>query len=138
MSNDQNQIKDEAYLKIWEVDQEHVRMRWTVITFFMSVSFAIFGFSFQEKLISSESLALRIAALLVYWFAVLLLYHFYRFNRFLRNYMLMMEKEHQTSLDIQGKANDAHLAQKPSTTALVLGLGIIYTGGVLLLRLLSL
>jgi hypothetical protein len=138
MKNDQIQsqmpMQDETYLKIWEIEQEHMRMRWAVTTFFMSVSFAIFGFSFQEKLPSLEALALRVAGLLVYWFAVLLLLHFYRFTKFLRNYLIEMEKAQQTRLDVQGKATDARLAQKPfSTISLILGFGMIYTSGVLLL-----
>jgi len=127
-------VSDETYLKIWEVEQAHANMRWTVITFFMSVSFAIFGFSFQEKLPLLEALTLRLAGLLVYWFAFMLLLHFYRFTRFLRSYLFTMENAQQTSLDLQSKAIEAHIAEKPfSTTRLILGLGVIYTLGVFLL-----
>ena len=40
---------DEAYLKVLEFQQEKAKGRWSVATFFMSVSFAVFGFSFQVK-----------------------------------------------------------------------------------------
>jgi hypothetical protein len=33
-----------------QAEQEHTRTRWTVVTFFMSISFALFGLSFQNKL----------------------------------------------------------------------------------------
>jgi hypothetical protein len=126
--------RDEAYLKIWEIAQQHAQMRWAVMTFFMSVSFAIFGFSFQDNLPPSESLVLRIAGLLIYWFAVLLLLHFYRFTKFLRRYLIQMEETKQTNLDVQGKAAEARMAQMPfSTIGLVLYFGVIYTAGVLLL-----
>ncbi len=35
----QNQVKDSVYLKIWRTEQQHVRTRWTVVTFFLSISF---------------------------------------------------------------------------------------------------
>src|SRR5258708_2360979 len=73
MDSDQSEsptkFDDDAYLKIWQVDQEHSKSRWTLTTFFMSVSFAILGFSFQDKLAPSTSLAIRISGLLIYWFA---------------------------------------------------------------------
>jgi hypothetical protein len=65
----QPKIDNETYLKIWQIEHEHERTRWTVITFFLSISFAIFGFSFQSKLAPTDVIALRIASLLIYWFA---------------------------------------------------------------------
>ncbi len=38
---------EELYLQIWEREQEHTKTRWNVTTFFVSISFAIFGFSLQ-------------------------------------------------------------------------------------------
>ena len=41
---------DEVYATIWKVEQDHNRTRWTVTTFFLGLSFAIFGFSFRENI----------------------------------------------------------------------------------------
>jgi hypothetical protein len=131
-------IGDEIYLKIWEMEQEHARTRWTVVTFFMSVSFAIFGFSFQEKL-SSEAFAIRLGSLLIFWFSYILLLHFYRFTRFLRSYLINMENLKRTSIDLESKATEAIGARKRlSTLGLIFGFGVIYTTGVVLLVLLGL
>lgn len=130
---------DEIYLKIWEMEQEHARTRWTVVTFFMSVSFAIFGFSFQEKLLPLESLAMRLSSLLIFWFAYILLLHFYRFTRFLRGYLIKMETSNQTSIDLESKATEAiSTHRRLSTIGLIFSFGVIFTIGVGLLLLLGL
>jgi hypothetical protein len=33
--------KDDIYMQIWQGEQDHTRTRWTVTTFFLSISFAI-------------------------------------------------------------------------------------------------
>jgi len=131
---------DDVYLQIWQTEQDHVRTRWTVITFFLSVSFAIFGFSFQTKLGISQSIAIRIAGLLIYWFAYLLLLHFYAYTKFLRTYLLDMEKSGRTTLDIQSKADASNLgaSKRLSTTRLLFLFGLIYTVGIITLWLLGL
>jgi len=131
---------DDVYLQIWQTEQDHVRTRWTVITFFLSVSFAIFGFSFQAKLGLSQSIAIRIAGLLIYWFAFLLLLHFYEYTKFLRGYLVDMEKSGRTSLDIQSKADASNLgaSKQLSTTRLLFLFGLIYTVGIITLWLLGL
>lgn len=146
MSGDQLQpqtqvkIRDNVYLKIWQTEQEHVRTRWTVVTFFLSISFAILGFSFQNKLSPQEALAIRISALLIYWFTYILLLHFYAYTRFLRTYLIEMEKAGRTTLDIQGKAYMSQLGsnKRLSTTRLLFLFGLIYTAGVIALWLLGL
>lgn len=40
---------DDAYLEIWKIEQEHSRTRWTIATFFLSISFAVLGLSFDSK-----------------------------------------------------------------------------------------
>lgn len=42
-------IDDDSNLKIWDIEQKHTGTRWTLMTFYLSVSFAIFGLSFQNK-----------------------------------------------------------------------------------------
>ncbi len=141
----QPQIKDSTYLKIWQIEQAHQRTRWTVVTFFMSISFAILGFSFQSSMVRSESLAIRISGLLIYWFAYVLLVQFYSYTKFLRDYLLEMEKSGRTTFDIQSKIALAHISgsgskrgSRKSTVRLILYFGLIYTFGVILLWLLGL
>lgn len=137
----ESQVENEIYMKIWQADQEHVRTRWTVTTFFMSVSFAIFGFSFQAKLIPLDTLALRIAGLLIYGFAILIHLHFLEYAKFLRTYLLELEKSGRTTLDIQGRAG---LELPPNnkkwqlTISLLLYFGLLYAVGVALLWFLGL
>jgi len=136
----QTQVKDNVYLKIWQTEQQHVRTRWTVVTFFLSISFAILGFSFQGKLAPPEAIAIRISGLLIYWFAYILLLHFYAYTKFLRTYLIEVEKSGRTTLDIQSKADASHLGaiKQLSTTRLLFVFGIIYTVGIITLWLLGL
>jgi len=145
MSSDQvqseTQAENDAYLKIWQADQEHIRTRWTVTTFFMSVSFAIFAFSFQAGLVPSERPIIRFAGVLIYWFACLIHMHFYAYAKFLRTYMIEMEKSGRTTINIQGKAGILLPPNKTkwlSTIYLLAYFGLIYTAGVALLWLLGL
>ena len=57
-------VNDETYLKVWEIEQNHVNTRWTVATFFFSISFAIFGFSFQPQLATPLSSLVRVSGML--------------------------------------------------------------------------
>ena len=145
MDSDQSEsptkFDDDAYLKILQVDQEHSKSRWTLTTFFMSVSFAILGFSFQDKLAPSTSLAIRISGLLIYRFAYVMFQRFFDYNRVLRTYLLEMEKSGRTSSDIQGRTNVALRARSnklASSGRLLLYFGLLYTVGVVLLWLLGL
>ena len=130
-------IDNETYLKIWQIEQEHQRTRWTVVTFFLSISFVILGLSFQTKLAPTEVIALRIAGLLIYWFAYALLQRFFIFSKILRSYLIEMEKSGRTDLDIHTKVRAAQPA-KLSIINLILYFGLIYTVGILLLWLLDL
>ena len=136
MSSDQIQsqtkIDNVTYLKIWQTEQEHQRTRWTVVTFFLSISFAILGLSFQTKLAPAESIALRLAGLFIYWFAYALLQRFYIYTKTLRAYLMEMERSGRTDLDIQTRASSAQ-PDKLSTVNLILYFGLIYTAGVVLL-----
>ena len=125
---------DEQYLKIWEIEQEHMRTRWTIATFFFSISFAILGFSFQQQLIYSSALALRICGLVVYWFGLFLFSHFYKYGIFLRRYMAKMETFNQTSIRLHPPFR---MGRRLRTVHLLSIFGIIYICGVSLLFLLK-
>jgi hypothetical protein len=131
---DETRIDNNVYLQIWRTDQEHTRTRWTVATFFISISFAILGFSFQVKLVPPEPSVIRIAGLFIYWFAFALFWHHYRFNKFLRGYLVELETSGRATLDIQSKALLSSAANKGlSTIRLLAYFGLIYALGVVAL-----
>jgi hypothetical protein len=76
---------DEIYLRIWEKQQEWTGTRWGVITFFMSVSFALFGFSLQNLNTPSASTVQRIAGLAIFWFTYSLFRRYEDWSKFLRS-----------------------------------------------------
>jgi len=123
-------IDDHAYLEIWKADQEFIKTRWTIVTFFMSVSFAIFAYSFQIRPL--PALAIRIFCLFIYWFAVTMHAHFYQHNKFLRNYLLYLENSGRSTLDLQGKLYEQR--KNPfhrSTGKFLAALGLIYAIGIM-------
>lgn len=138
----QTQIENDTYLRIWEAEKDHARIRWTNTTFFMSISFAILGFSFQKGLTPQTSLAIRTSGLLIYWFAYILFLHFFKYTKFIRSYLLELEQSGRASLDIQSKTNEALFPRHrkfpfTQTQHLLLYFGLIYTVGVVLLWLLG-
>jgi len=127
---------DERYLKIWSAELEHTKTRWTVLTFFFSVSFAIFGFSFQGQLAKPLANVARISALIIYWFAYLLYSRFNQYTKFLREYLKELEDLEQTSLKLQTRFLQKTKSQshrRISATKLLIYFGILYTGAVITL-----
>jgi hypothetical protein len=118
-------IEDHAYLEIWKADQEFIRTRWTITTFFMGGSFALFAYSFQVKPL--PALAIRIFGLFIYWFAVLIDTHFYQHNKVLRGYLVHMGKSGRTTLDLQSKIHEQRKDKfHRSTGKFLAALGIIF------------
>ncbi|HEX6292241.1 MAG TPA: hypothetical protein VFZ66_23835 [Herpetosiphonaceae bacterium] len=129
----QPQIDDETYLKIWEIEQGHTNTRWTVATFFLSVSFAIFGFSFQEQLRQPLPHVARLSGLIIYWFAYLVFSRFNIYTDFLRTYLRELEAAQRTTLDIQTRARALMRGgsrRRLSATRLLFYFGMVYAGGV--------
>lgn len=126
-------IDDTTYLKLWELEQAHTNVRWTVATFFLSVSFAIFGFSFQAQLAPPLPLVARVSALTIYWFAYLLFQRFNRYTRFLRGYLRDLERAGRTTLDVQTRAERELADRALSTKRLLVIFGLLYSIGVALL-----
>jgi hypothetical protein len=130
--------RDDAYFEIWKIEQEHTRTRWTVTTFFLSISFAIFGFSFQSQSGANPNIAhiQRIGGLALYWFAYLLFLQFNKYNKFLRAQLRKMETEKQVTFSLE---TDAKLFMKSkfgnffTATRLLLYFGFLFTASVLLL-----
>jgi hypothetical protein len=133
--------QDEVYLRIWQMEQEHGRHRWTLTTFFIGISFAILGFSFQGKLSPTAIIAFRLCGLLVYWFACLLFLQLYAYGKFLRMRLREMETSGHTTLDLQGQAEKAlrsGLWKRLSATRLLLYFGVLYAAVIVLLGILGL
>ncbi|HLX57041.1 MAG TPA: hypothetical protein VKR83_08460 [Ktedonobacteraceae bacterium] len=126
----QPKIEDNYYLEIWKADQEFVRTRWTITTFFMSASFAIFAYSFQIKPL--PALAIRIFGLFIYWFAVIMHAHFYQHNKFLRNYLIYLEKSGRSTFDLQSKLYEQRKNKFHRSTGKFLAvLGLLYAIGII-------
>ncbi len=127
---------DEFYLKIWEVEQTVTSNRWTVTTFFISISFAIFGFSFQSQLHPSIPNLARLTALIIYWFAYVLFLRFHGYSKFLRQYLQQLEQTNKSSLQIQTQAiSRLHAGPRKWVTAtkMLFYFGILYIYGVIML-----
>ncbi|WP_220205220.1 hypothetical protein [Reticulibacter mediterranei] len=132
-------VDDDTYIKIWLADQDFVKTRWTITTFFMSVSFAILAYSFQTNMTIATALAIRVCGLVVYCFSVVMYLHFYEHNKFLRKYLIHMEKSGRATLDIQSKLyEEPRNKNQRSTSRWLIGLAFLYASGVFLLFLLHL
>lgn len=103
---------DNTYLEIWKIEQDHSRTRWTVTTFFLSISFAILGLSFDSGKNPTTLWGLslpdvqRIIGLLVYWFGYFLFAQFNRYSNFLRSRLRDMEGQKQVSFTLQTDARN--------------------------------
>jgi hypothetical protein len=122
----QNSSYNELFLKIWETEYAHQQHRWTVTTFFIGISFAILGFSFQTKLPFLELLFMRIFGISVYWFGCVLYVYRKKQSTILRNYLTQMETSGQVQFDIQRTINNTR-PKKITSTELLIFFGIFYT-----------
>jgi hypothetical protein len=95
--------KDELYIKIWEAEQRHVTTRWTVSTFFFSISFAVFGLSIQAEKSTVPLYITTLVAIAIYWFAYALYLRFNEYTDYLRSRLEEMERDGLTTLDLQSK-----------------------------------
>ncbi|SRR5258706_7129962 len=135
-------IDNEIYMKLWAGEQAYQRYRWSVVTFFIGISFAIIGLSFQTRIDAGPLLVMRIFGLSVYWFAYGLYSYFHGFSKVLRDYLLKLEEEEETvSLTLHGKLaelRDHSILHKVITAKRALLLfGILYTLLIILVRLLG-
>lgn len=121
---------DEIYLRIWEKQQDLVTSRWTVLIFFMSISFALFGLSFQNQKSEDLANAQRLTGLFIYFFSYFLYLRYTSWSRFLRDYLKQMELSGSTKIRLGTTA----LTTKPwsglrrlfAINKLLLYFGIIY------------
>jgi hypothetical protein len=130
-------IKDDIYLRIWEIEQRHTTIRWTVTTFFLSVSFAIFGISLQIDNTAIPRIVPQLGAVAIYWFTYILFLRFNVFTRFLRDYLIEMESAKRTTIDLQTNSKVyMSRGRKVSATQLLLYFGIGYSMAAVLIGLL--
>ncbi len=124
---------EELYLQIWEREQKHTTTRWNVTTFFVSISFAIFGFSLQTPNPTVPPIISHAAALAIYWFAFVLFWRFNMFTHCLREYLREMETAKQVEINVQTRVNQAMGGQYSkwlSTLSLMFYFGILYSTAV--------
>lgn len=120
--------KDDLYIKVWEMEQRQATTRWTVSTFFFSISFAIFGLSIQAENSPLPLYVTTSVAIAIYWFAYALYLRFNAFTEYLRSRLEEMERNGLTTLDLQSKAGP-YLKRKKRLQAvkLLLVFGVLYT-----------
>ncbi len=126
---------DEVYLEIWKIEQENGKTRWTVTSFFLSVSFGILGISFQADILLASHIQ-RIVGLILYWFGFFVFFQFSLYSKYLRGRLRKMEDDEGVSFDIQSEADKFMYktikAPFPAQKLLLI-FGILYTAGVVLL-----
>ncbi len=127
------------YLTLYQADLTHTTIKWTVTSFFMGISFALLGFSFQVSLPFTSAFAVRIAALAIYWFAYVLYLHYYVYNVFLREYLTTMETSGRVYFDVQQETQKSLRKGNKllRVKRLLLSFGIIYGIGIILLLILK-
>ena len=134
---------DEVYLTVWKTEQDIINRRWLLTSFFITISFVIFGFTIEQEINSSPSekphiiiLIARLTSLAIYWFSIALYFRFTRYIDFLRDYLKGMEDRGETSLSIESKGKIVMRKGQSKFTVtrwLLVYFGIFYTGGVLAL-----
>ena len=144
MKNKNPLPQDGAYLEIWKIEQDQGRTRWTVTTFFLSISFAVLGLSFDIKdgqaglsvLGLSLPDAQRVIGCFIYWFGYALFLQFNRYTNFLRSRLREMEEQKLVSFSFQSDARRfmySKLRAAFSASWLLFYFGLLYTVIVIIL-----
>ena len=127
----QTQIDHEIYMKVWDGDQAYQRYRWTIVTFFIGVSFAILGLSFQTRITAVPLLFMRLFGISIYWFAYGLYSFFYGYTTVFRKYLKEMEESGKVSINLQTRFGDFRssslLHKVMSAKRFLLLFGALYT-----------
>lgn len=123
------------YLTLFQADLTHTTIKWTVTSFFMGISFALMGFSFQTNFSFTSALAVRVSAIAIYWFAYILYLHYYDYNLFLRDYLLKMESSGRVEFDVTLKTQESlrKKSKRIRVKRLLLVFGLIYCLGIMVL-----
>ena len=129
---------DDAYLQIWKIEQDHSRTRWTVTTFFLSISFAVVGLSFNPggnlENIDLFGLSMpnvqRFIGVFIYWFGLFLFLQFNRYTNFLRSQLRDLEQQKMVSYTFQSDAKGfmySRIGAAFSAKWLMVYFGLLYT-----------
>jgi len=123
---------DSAYLKIWEVKQEHSRTLWTVTILFLGVSFAVLCFSFADYSITNVQ---KIVSVMLYWLAYVIFCRFYTYNSILEAQLKRMETEKQVTFCFESDENQmvkSRLGKLLTPARMLFLYGMLYSAVVLL------
>jgi len=126
---------DKIYLQVWEQQQGSVRQRWVVNTFFLTVSFALFGISLQNPNIPVAGNVQRVTALAIYWFSYLVYRQYSDWSAFLRSYLEELENTKATQITLQARWKEYAKGVRKWLTVkrLLIYFGALYTFAVFLL-----
>lgn len=118
------------YLKILEVQYQYSSRRWTIATFFFSISFAVIGFSYQNNTSQVPLIIQQLTGIFIYWFSYYLFVRLNNYNQFLRHYLKKMEEKDSFCFDFQTKTQEwmkQNKSHKISSTKMLGYFGILYT-----------
>jgi hypothetical protein len=127
---------DDFYLRVWEKQQEWTATRWGVVTFYLSISFALFGLSLQNRSSSSANIAQRVLGLTIYWFAYFIFRRYDDWSKFLRAYLEELETTTSTRLSLQTRWRENKgrgFRRWTSISKLLLYFGLIYAVSIVIL-----
>ena len=127
---------DEVYLRVWEKQQEWTATRWGVITFFLSISFALFGLSLQGQTSLIGRTLQRVSGLAIYWFTYLVFRRYNDWSSFLRAYLEELEQETSTRFRLQARwksSKQVGVRRWTSVSKLLAYFGLVYAVAVALL-----
>jgi hypothetical protein len=127
---------DEIYLRVWEKQQEWTGTRWGVTTFFLSISFALFGLSLQSHSSPIAGTVQRIAGLAIYWFTYFLFRRYDDWSKFLRAYLEELETTTSTRFALQTRwkrTKQTGFRKLTSVNRLLIYFGVLYTVSVVVL-----
>ncbi|MEW6131293.1 MAG: hypothetical protein AB1757_29965 [Acidobacteriota bacterium] len=120
----------ELYFTIWKAEHDHTKTRWTVTTFFIGISFALFGVSIRgEKSIVPFWVGI-IAALVIYWFAFVVFLRFNEYTRLMRAYLRQLEDSGKIALSFQSQTDEKMRGKRKwlrSASTLLFTFGVLYT-----------
>lgn len=142
---------DEVYLRVWEKQQQWTTTRWGIMTFFLGISFAIFGLSFSTQNTSQAAQAIagvpqpltldataqRLTGLAIYWFSFFVYRRYDDWSKFLRNYLYELELTTATRFKLQTQwrtSVDRGFRKWTSVTKLLVYFGVIYALSIVVLR----
>ncbi|WP_306536341.1 hypothetical protein [Geobacter sp.] len=116
--------KLQLYLKLIEYKRSLGTTQWSVFSLFATVSQAILVFSLQQQSIKL-GIALRILCLGTFWLGFLLYNRYRMINETVAEYLRNLEGDLQ--VDFETRLDKKRSETSPSTRAILIGSGLLYT-----------